>query len=178
VEVVVRHGGHPPFDELDKPKGHPVLHVPLLQIALERPHVLVEPRLEVHVLGEPAEDDHRHVGVGVDEPRHGDPSAPFEHVYAGGRKRTRRCDGVDPAVADENVVVVEDLYLGRLAPDNVAIANQQVGHAGVVEHSEPGWQTVRERQADQNEKVSLSVCRTIEEWEVPARSTLVVCGWA
>ena len=70
-EVVVGEGRDAAAEHLGAGEPGAELDVLLGQVGLDRPDVVVEPLVGLHVLGDAAQGDHRGVGVAVDEPRHG-----------------------------------------------------------------------------------------------------------
>ena len=130
---MVGHAGHPGFDHLRQAQQHPPIDIVLLKIALQRPNAVVEPLLQGHVLGQSPEDDHRHVGVGVDQARHGHHAAAIHHLAGtSGINHTTGLDGADAVAADADVVMAQYLHLAiRGNAQDVGVLNQQIKHRGV-----------------------------------------------
>ena len=126
VEVAVRAGGRAGEEHLDAGKqGAATDGVGGQDRGLRGKDVFPQPGLERQVVGQAAEERHRQVGVGVDQPRHEDAAAGVDHVRGagGGGHRTDlvyqraphpepprgdnlegRVAGQDPGVQDEGVV--------------------------------------------------------------------------
>ena len=130
VKVVVGDAGDAGLDHLGQSQQHAPIHVFLLQVALQGPHVFVEPLFQRHIFGQPAEDDHRHVGVGVDEARHGDHAIGLDELTGAVEgDGPRRLHGGDAVAFDGNVVIALHAQVavgGDL--QHVGLSNQQVEH--------------------------------------------------
>ncbi len=96
-EVVVGEAGHPGPDHLGAGEPRPQLDVPLHEVGLDGPDHVVEPLLDGQVLGDPAQRDHRSVGVAVDQPRHRDLPASVDPLH---RSSVHHLSGIRDALDD------------------------------------------------------------------------------
>ena len=66
VKVVIGHGRHARLNHLDQAKQRAPVNIVRGEVALQRPDKIVKPAANRHVLGQAAEEHHRHVRVRVD----------------------------------------------------------------------------------------------------------------
>ena len=132
-EIVVGHGGHAGLDHLGEAEKHAPVDILLLQVALQRPHVFVEPLVERHILGEPPENHHRHMRMTVDQPRHHQPAAGINDllcnipVHCPGRFH-----GGNAVALNQHIVILQHIHLSaRQMLQNGSSADQN-GHCGFV----------------------------------------------
>jgi hypothetical protein len=130
VEVVVGDRSHPGLDHLRETELHTPVDVVGAEVRLERPDVLVEPGGNVHILGQTAKEAHRHVGVGVDQPRHREHARARYHLGIFSRGVTASwLNGRDAVAADEDVLVTQHQAVVGGALKHVNFLDQQLTHA-------------------------------------------------
>ena len=104
------------------------------ELALDRHHVAHQPDVEPQVVGESAQQRHRHVRVRVDEPRHDDAAAAVDRL---GRLVGRgvRSDGDDRVAGNRHAarVVHRELLVHR---QNAGVGQEDVAarHSWIIEH--------------------------------------------
>jgi hypothetical protein len=126
---MIGHRSHAGFDHLGQPKLHPPVHIVCLKIALQRPHEVVEPALDGHILGQSAKDDHRDVRMGVDEAGHcQQPIRVNRLAEAAGVDFARRLHGFDATAANQDVMVRQEADFREVSGDlkDGAVLDEQV----------------------------------------------------
>ncbi len=126
-EVVVGEGRDAAAEHLGAREPGAQLDVLLGEVRLDRPDVVVEPLVGRHVLGDPAQRDHRRVGVAVDQPGKGHLPAGVDALPSPAVCRPGG-DRLDDAVADDDGRVIQELdRLGLAVHERGAARDDEIG---------------------------------------------------
>ena len=98
------------------------------KLALHRQHIAKQPHVEPQVVGQPAQQAHRHVTVGIDQTGEDGRTLAIHHLgrLPFGRDRLRSSHGDDLAILNSNCAPGNDLAQG-VHRDYQAISEQDVG---------------------------------------------------
>ena len=129
VEIVIRHAGNAGFDHLGHAEQRTPVDVLRGQVGFKRENILIEPVFEGHIFSHAAEQHHRHVGVGVDHPRHGQQTARLDHLQIGwGRQAAGRSYLRNPVAHHLDILVEGEGGLPVNKAQHITVAKQQPAH--------------------------------------------------